>query len=63
VTGRGLAGGAVGEVRVRLDLVDGRRDAGLCDDALEVGGLEVRDPGGPQSPSETSSVMASQVET
>jgi hypothetical protein len=48
---------------VRLDLVDGRRDAGLGDDALEVGGLEVRDPGGPQSPSETSSVMASQVET
>jgi hypothetical protein len=48
VAGGGGADGAVGEVRVQLDLVDGRGDAGLGDDAVQVGGLEVGDPGGAQ---------------
>jgi hypothetical protein len=40
----------IGEVRVQLDLVDGRDDPGLLDDPVEVGGLKVGDARGAQPP-------------
>ncbi len=46
VTGARGAHLLVAEERVRLDLVHGRHDAGLLDDPVEVGGLEVGDADG-----------------
>jgi hypothetical protein len=44
---------------VYLDLVDGRRNPGLGDDAVQVGALEVRDSGGAQPPSSNQPVHGS----